>query len=299
MIEASQNLAITAKEVLNGGVTEDPIAQAESTEALPQVDDKISPKLAMLLKREKMAVEREQKAKGYESEWESKRKELEAREAKIREFESLKQTQPLKALELLGLSYEDLTSIKLADGSMPPEIHIKRLEEKLEQEIRTRETLRLQQEDDKIRAQKAKEDEITQGFKTEITDFLSQNSEKYELIQFEGAQELVYEVINEHYERTIDAQTGIGEILKFPEAADKVEKHLERKYNKVGGLKKISALLAAQQGNKEQQKPQYNGQQPKTLTNQMASTPSKPRRSPLTDEERIQKAIAYARGLRT
>ena len=68
-----------------------------------------------------------------------------------------------------------------------------------------------------------------------ITHHLSQNVEKYELIQLQGEQDLVWEVTEAHYD------ANDGEILTPEQAADKVEAYLEKKIRDAMGLKRFEA----------------------------------------------------------
>lgn len=287
-----------------------PVTAPEEVEAPAAVaDERVSPKLQALFKRERAAVEREKAAKAKEFEVEGKYKTLAERQARLDEFESLKTTNPLKALELLGLSYDDLTKIALADGNVPPELEVRKVRAELNEfkdEFKNTqvEALQRQAEEAKQLAEKREQDALT-NFRTDIDKYVSDNSDRYELMIFEGKQDLVFETISEHYERTKDPETGVGKIMTTSEAADKVEAWLEKREVERRGLKKVGALnvpvdrfpkeLQAQFA-KQKQAP--TSQPPKTLTNTLSATPSAPRTKPVTDEERIARAIAYARGLR-
>lgn len=255
-------------------------------------DERVSPKLQALIRREKSAVEKERAAKAREAE-------IQAREAKIQEFENLKKTNPKKALELLGLSYQELTQLMLSDQETTPEFEIKKLREELDSYKNSQvEALRRQEEELK-KSEERKEAEVITQFKSEITKHLSENAERYEFIAFDQCEDLVYETIDEHYERTKDPETGIGQVMSIKDAADKVEAYLEKKYEKAPSLKKLQAFLARKPESKTPAKPQPQERQtPKTLNNTLSATPSKAPTRVVTDEERIAKAIAYAKGLR-
>lgn len=280
----------TAGEVLGEAKTDD---QPKVDPLLPK-EDRISSKLELLIRREQAAVARERAAKEKELELEEKLK-------RIEEFESSKGNSK-KALELLGLNYDELTKSMLSDGNIPPEVQIKKMDEKFNRFVEEQKRAELQREEDAKRAAAEREGRAIDNFKTEINTYLKDNAAKYELIHFEGQEDLVYEVIDEHYKRTLDEKTGIGKVMSIEEAAEKVEQHLTDKYDKSRNINKVKQLWAAgpkavqsaiEQIKKAQQQPQQ-----KTLTNQAAASQQKPRTKPLTDEERVQRAIAYARGLR-
>lgn len=259
---------------------------ADASKEAPK-DERVSSKLEVLIRREKAALEREKLAKAKEAE-------LEAKLARINEFESLK-TNSKKALDVLGLTYEELTQSLLQDGELPPEVKIKKVEDKVDQFLKARE----EEERQRAEADRKKAEEqnakVISDYKEEIKTYLKDNSSRYEFINFEGQQDLVFEVIDEHFNRT-------EKVLSINEAADKVEAYLEEKYNKAKALSKIKALWGAVPPDAlkkaVEQTKQSNLTPPKTLTNKLSATPQAPRARPKTDEERIQAAIAYAKGLR-
>jgi hypothetical protein len=298
MTAPAQNKEITA------GATTD--GQPPATTPA-KADDKISSKMEVLIRREAQALARENAAKARE-------KEVEAKLQRIAEFESVKDNDPNKALELLGLDYDQLTRARLADGQVPPDAQIKKVEDKFEAYKKEKE-LEAEKEAQaaKLEAEQ-KEQAAISNFKSEINTYLKDNANRYELIAFEGQEDLVFEVIDAHYNRTlalaqkayaageIGADKVIGKVMTKAEAADKVEEHLEKKYLKAKDLNKTKALWGAMpKGVKEQivEQQTVTRQTPRTLTNQMsasAATSTKPK--VLTDDERVEKAIAYARSLR-
>lgn len=261
-------------------------------------EDRASGKLQTLVRREKIALQKEQAAKIKEAEVERKTQELQAREARLREFETIKETNPKKALELLGLNYQDLTMLELNDGQLTPELQVKKVEEKFDSYLKDQKAKAdAQAETDKQTALK-QEQQVISDFQREIHSFITENAKKYELTQFEGQYQLVYDVIDGHYNRTIDPNTGLGKIMSLNEAADKVELYLKGKYAKAKELESVKSLWAQTPNQPAKPKHVPIPKPTRTLNNNMSATPQRPRTSVLTDEERIQKAIAYARGLR-
>jgi len=270
---ASPSKETTAVEVLDASVpgASPSVAEASKTVQHPG-EEKLSPKLQILIQRERAAVERERAAKASETSASARLKEIEAREARLNEFESVKTKNPRKALELLGLSYQELTQAELADGAVPAEVQVKRVEEKLESFVKAQEDAKLQQSQEYQKQQEMNHARTIEKFKGEITSYLNDNGTRYELISFEQSEPLVYDVIDEHYNRTCKAaieqaagldptdsleaaqraaaDAGIdisdirGEVMTIAQAADKVELHLEQKYDKARDLNKVKALLA-------------------------------------------------------
>lgn len=285
-----------------------------STEANPQPiskpDEKVSSRLDVLIRREQAAVARERAAREREAE-------LDAKLAKYAEFESAK-TNPDKALELLGLNYDELTRAKLNDGVLPPDVQIKKVEDKFEAyrksqeeaEAKRTESYKLEQQ----RMAQEQEAKAISGFKSEIGTYLKDNSGRYEYTIFENQEDLVYDVVDEHYTRTLAAaqklfdageitqEKIIGKVMSIAEAADKVEQWLEQKYNRSRELAKTKALWSQAIPKGTQQEIAKAGikssQPPKTLTNNLTATQTVPRTKPMTDEERVQRAVAYAKSLR-
>lgn len=275
--------------------------KTEANTEAPKEDPKVSSKLAVLMQREKAALERERIAKSRESELEIKSKAFLEREAKIQEFERLKETNPMKALELLGLNYQDLTQVALADGNLTPDIQIKKVNDKLDNFLKSQEADKERVARDAKTAEEARLAETTTKFKGEINTFIEDNKAKYQLIDFEGQTDLVYDVIDEHYGRTIDKATGVGQVMKIADAADKVEAWLEKRNDERSNLDKVKAKLVPQPARYVVEKPEVKypvQKQMRTLNNQQSATPSRPPSKLLTDDERIARAIAYARGLR-
>lgn len=256
-------------------------------------DEKLSSRIEVLIRREQAALARERAAKEKEAE-------IEAKFGRIKEFESVKDN-PKKALEMLGLNYDELTKSILNEGQIPPEVEIRKLREEWQQERERQEEEKRQALEREQKLQREREEQTISTFKQNINQYLADNKERYELIDFEGAHELVFDVIDAHYERTKDPETGVGKILSIQEAADKVEEHLEKKYLQAKDRSKVKALwnMLPKEVQKEvariEQRPA--DPRPKTLTNQLGATPAQ-RKAPITDEERIQRAIAYAKGLR-
>ena len=75
-------------------------------------------------------------------------------------------------------------------------------------------------------------DEIEMGFKNEIESFVRSNNDKFELIEANEANDVVYEVIEEHYNET-------GKFLDIQEAAEAVESYLEEEAEKLLRLGKV------------------------------------------------------------
>lgn len=309
----------TAAQVLDAsGSSVSPLTQAappapEASKAIPAADEKVSGKLQMLIQREKTAVERERAANAKEAAAAAREQALAEREAKIQEFESIKAKNPRRALELLGMSYQDLTQVELSDGEVPADLKVKRVEEKFDSFLKSQEDAKRQSVEDAQKQQERETANTIAKFQTEIGTYLKENVGRYELIEFEQSQSLVYDVIDEHYNRTLEAAMKTaqeagedvseirGEIMTIAQAADKVEAHLEKKYDQARNLSKVKVLMAPRPVAPSPADKLKTGirQTPKTLNNNLSATPATPRKAPITDDERVAKAIEWYRGQRT
>lgn len=287
--EAAEILDSTPKEVAP------PVAEVLEPQALAKPEDKVSSRIDILIQREQRARQAEMSARKQEESVADKLKRLE-------EFDQAKGGNAKKALELMGLTYDQLSQALLKDGDLPPEVGMKKLEDRISSfEAEQQEKERKAQEENKRRVEE-QEKVAVNNFKGEINQYVLDNKDRYELIAFEEQQDLIFEVIDEHYNRTMNVDTGSGKVMSIKEAADKVEEHLEKKYNKSRELNKVKSLWSSipketQSQMLKQQLAPFQ-QPPKTLTNTMSATPAPKRKAPVTDEERVARAVAYARSLR-
>lgn len=287
----------------------DPKAPVDPKTADPAAkNDKVSQSLQILVQREKRALERERAAKAKELELTDRMRDFETREARLKEFESVKDQDPTKALEMLGRSYKELTDIQMSDGKVPVEQEVQRLRKQLEDWKAAQTDAEKKRLEDEHKSAQANEQKIVEDFKKSLATFCEETPKDYELINFEGpqAKAMVFEVIDEHYNRTLkaaqelDPEGARGEIMDKKTAADKVEKWLrENKYAKVGELEFIKQLLGPRQEKPAVKQNDFlRPTQNRTLTNQMSATAAPAPRKIVTDDERVQRAIAYAKGLR-
>lgn len=251
---------------------------AAATIAPKEVD--VSSKLAVLMERERQAVNREKMARAQEEK-------LKDRITKVDKYESAK-TDPKAFWEVvkdLGWDYDKITQSQLQDGQVPPSVEIQQLRSELaEMREQQKQDKDLEVEEQKKRVGDAETRAVTE-FKSEITEYLKSNEARYELISFEEADGLVFEIIDEHYSRTIDPDTGVGKVMSIAEAADKVEKHLEEKYIKAKEKSKVKAFWGAIPKPIQQQlEKQKTSQPPKTLTNNLSARVSEKTTRPPEDK---------------
>lgn len=201
--------------------------------------DKFASKFAALSRKEKALRDKEA---DYESRLQEMQRKLEEYESKKEpepevDWQSLLRKDPLRALEDIGLGYDKLTELALNDGKLTPEMQLKAMREDIEGDYKKKfEELESRLNEKEQQEEEAYYDQIQQNFLGEIGDFLDNSGEDYELIQASDSNELVYDVIEEHYNET-------GRVLEIKEAADAVESYLEEEAQKLMKLKKLSSRL--------------------------------------------------------
>lgn len=242
---------------------------------IPQVSepkkDPLSPKFAALTRKEKELRTREIALKERESKassWESESKGFKER--------------PLEFMAKHGLTYEQLTHMILNDGKPTQDQKNSSLEEKvtnLQKQIEDREAHQKAEAEKQAQAQV---EQVVASFKSDIIDFISKNSEAYELIATASAQDTVYEVVEEHYRET-------GRVLTISEAADLVENHLFTESQKFLGLKKFQKKEPSSDPSSHPGSSKPEPISSKTLSNSMSSSASSSR--PLSEAEHLERAI--------
>ena len=198
----------------------------------PERDD-FSRKFAALSRKEKELRAREAEYDKRIADLEEKFRPQEPEKQPELPIEYRLKQNPLKALEEMGLSYDKLTELALNDGKLTPDMQMKLMREELESDYKSKYK---ELEDRMLEKEKSDEqrryDEIEMGFKNEIESFVRSNNDKFELIEANEANDVVYEVIEEHYNET-------GKILDIQEAAEAVESYLEEEAEKLLRLGKV------------------------------------------------------------
>ena len=122
------------------------------------------------------------------------------------------------------------------------------------------------------------------NYKNELTNFVNDN-DKYELIRANDAVDVVYEVIEQHYNET-------QRILSKEEAADQVEAYLEEEVEKLLNLNKVKSKTGALEASpKSEPTTPQKVQKAPTLSNAHSATASNSSR-PLTREESVATAAS-------
>lgn len=253
----------------------------------------VSAQFAALAKKEKAIVKQQADIKARESAFAAREAAIAARETKIKESESLWETDVLRALESKGLSYQKLTEMVLSGRIAPdkapedPIQYAKGIEEKLRKEFADKEAKK--EADAKAAAESAKkqqEEELKaayESYRQEVNSFTKENAAEYELINMYGQQELIIDTVNGYYEKN-------KRVLSVKEASDLVERHLEDEAKRALTSKKFSPKNDAPVKNNLKEEPKA-AQQTKTLSNNLTPTMSSTLPA-ATDSERMKRALA-------
>jgi hypothetical protein len=213
--------------------------------------------------------------------------EIKAKEAQVKQFETLKAsatTNPLEALKALGLSYEQITQF-LLNGSKPtPELEVAQVKsevERLRQEQIVRDT------QTKLAAQQAAEREYQQtleDFNSEVRGYVQSNKDTYELTNMYQGEEIVLSTIEQHFANT-------KRIMSIKEAADLVEAYFEEQIQAAQKTKKFQAKQTPKVSEGQTKRESVAKQSTPTLSNGLTS--SAPSLLPAkTEQARMQRAIA-------
>lgn len=231
-----------------------------------QAPDNLAKHFAALSKKEKMLFREREALK-------AERAQIQAERARIAEIEAKygsKPATPREALERYGYDYKAATEFELNDGSPTAEFLARQAQEQIQQlrnEQAERDKRVAQEAAQRAEAEKA---EVIQEFRSEIQEFVSEKADDYELIKFNQAEDVVFETIEAHYQKT-------GRLLSIPEAANMVEKFLEKRMDDLKSTKKFAKT---REGSPEKTLPEAGFRQsepaPKrTISNSVtASTPS-------------------------
>ena len=250
--------------VVNQEAAEPQVESNEFKDLEPSQDSEFDRKFAALSRKEKALRDRELE---LEKKYGNKEKEIPL-ERRIR-------SNPLKALEELGLDYDKLTELALNDGRLTPDMQMKLMREELENDFKDKfNSLEERLNAKEKMEEEAKYDAVKQGFVGEINSFINENKSDFEYVAHNDATDVVYDVIEEHYNET-------GRILDIKEAVEAVESYLEEEAEKLLNLGKVKNRLNSIRDEYEQ--PQRQSQV--TLSNAHSAQANERVGRKLSDEE--------------
>jgi hypothetical protein len=274
----------TAAEILAGKqapVEEKPV---EETPAAPSRAKEFS----VFAAREKKLIREREALKAKEAELaakEAKFAELEKRLQQLEEGKKTYKTNPLKPLEDAGLSYKDVTDYVLNDNRPTPELQIKEVNDRLAAMEARREAEIKEWQKAELQRKQAEADAIIAQYKENIKTHVDEHEDKYEFLKLAQGYDLVYDIVEEYFNRH-------GEAPKLEDAAAKAEEYYEQELGKLSKAKKFATKLVVKPEASPEKAP-VTGQSAKTLTNSV-SPPTIPTlsASPKVEEERMRRALA-------
>lgn len=164
-------------------------------------------------------------------------KEMQAKFQKYEQLEDLKSKDPFKYIKEQGIEFDSVVNAALrADEPPTVEDKVKSLEEKIAAYEKA-------MEEKEQASKREREQQAIDNFKKQIETQIKSDLEQYELINAQEEYETVFEVVQEHYRRTLET-TGQGEVLPIEKAAQEVENYLLERAKKLLGLKKLAASQA-------------------------------------------------------
>jgi len=265
---------------------EAPVAEAapvpepvvEKPPAPPKAD-----RFAMLARKEQDLLRRQQAVKQQQAV-------LAQQAEEMQRFQQMKRQaalNPLDALKELGLTYEQITEYVLNDNKPTPNAEVMALRQELDEfrnQSKTEQQRLLEQQ--KL-MQEQESQAIIENFRGEVSEYVAQHADTYELTNLYDGANLVYGLIEEHFGQT-------GKIMSLPEASKLVEEHFEELARKAQQTKKFAVT---------QQKatpPQVSGTSaPRpgpTLSNDLGAVAAGSPQRPRSDADRIAAALARLEG---
>lgn len=212
-----------------------PVAEPAASATPPA--DPLAPKFAALARRDKELKAAQQAAAAREAA-------LAEREAKLKAFEESQsrwQDDPIDFLDKSGVSIEKLADL-IAAGPKPKESkEVAELRKQVEALAKERAEAQEREKAQQVEAARA-------NYRKDMADFVAKNADKYELLAEKGeaGQELLFEVVQQHWRKTFkDTDGQAPEMLTFEQAADWVEKSYEREVETTlsSKAKKIQTML--------------------------------------------------------
>lgn len=252
--------------------------EAQTTQTTQQ--DTLSPKFALLAKKERMLRAIDEKHKVREQEWKSK----EEKYSSYSQMEERLAKDPINLLIEKGYTPQRIAEL-LLNGPKEEEVQVRQLKDEINKIKESQESYKKLDEE---REKKQYEQTLNQ-VRNEVK-VLVESDPAFETIKDMDSLESVVQLIKQTFDET-------GNLLSVEEAAKEVEDYLVEEAMKMAKLKKVQARLMPQEQEKTvpvtktsmtiTDKPQL-----KTLTQAATATTTKP----LSDKDRVQRAILAFQG---
>lgn len=170
---------------------------------------------------------------------------------------------PLEFIKKYGLSYDDLTNTVLNGEKAPPDLELRHEIGQLREEMAAIKEAK----NTEVAAQKeTSEAQAYDKFIDEVHQFVETNSDDYELVRLQGAQQLVGDVIRETFSAT-------QRVLPYQEACQIVEDHLEQQVRNSMRSRKLRTAAPPIESVTPAAEPKVPPR-PKTLTNENTASPA-------------------------
>lgn len=177
--------------------------------------------------------------------------------------------------------YDKLTEFKLSGGKVTPELVAASVDERLEAFEKKQEAQRLKDAEAAKAQVAAEEAKVLSQWRADVTGYVKQNAEAYELINHFEVHDRVTAKIESEFAKT-------QKLLTPKEAADLVEKDLEERGSKSKKLGKAPATPAPAVTTAEKR---TDPLQRRTLSNDMTASTPATRPPPVDDKERRKRAL--------
>ncbi|MBV6514140.1 MAG: hypothetical protein FMNOHCHN_03730 [Ignavibacteriaceae bacterium] len=240
-----------------------------------EVPDRFGPKFAALSRKERLIREREKQLEARQKEIEEKAKQAEEKFKKFEELPKRAKQNVFEVLNDLGLSSEELLDMLANEGKPTEKMQrneelesLKEYVKNLEAKINGSEQERLEQQK---KAEQERYDKTLASFKQSIKEHVD-STPALELTRANNAEELVYEVIDQHFKET-------NEIMEIADAALKVEQYFEAELERLLALEKVKQKAGVKPVSKEPPKDSA------TLSNDLTTEVPSSGQKFLSDEE--------------
>jgi hypothetical protein len=269
----------------------EPVKPAESNH-----DPDMYEKLERIARAERSAIEREMRAKQEMQEAQR----LKEKYSKFENAYSLKDQDPMAAIEELGIDFEDIQN-RYKDDRMPTSRREAELMKKVQDmEARQNEFFenqkKAQEEQQKKLRQQQEQEQVGQlmnTFKKIATDTKdADGSLKYELIEGENAYNMVFDYMEQEYKKT-------GKVMPLESAMDAVEKNLEdimqrvvkyKKFGRFGQERKTDQPHDSFISQAQKQTQSTQSTTPTTINSNFVASQPPPSNRPLSRSESLRRA---------
>lgn len=249
--------------------------EAPKAEEAPKA---VSKEYQLLLNREKALQRAREQLK-------AEKDAIEAEKQRVKELEDKygkKPKSPREALERYGWSYKDATDWELNEGNPTPEAIARQAVSAVEELRREQEAQARRAAEDAAKAAQAQQEAIINDFKQAISDYIDQEADSCEMIKLFDAKNLVYDTVEAYFSEH-------GKVLSIKEAAALVEKYFEDRSEQYLSSKRYQAKQPKKEPAQQVGTPK---QEPRTLSNAIASSSTPTMLQPHVEADRIKRALA-------